>query len=127
MTIKTPVFTLPQVDVNDDEALFGGLYDATHHFFKHCILWGLEQFEVGRQEGKHDAEFCAQPVVQNVAFGMLKVENEAVFEIMAEIDENTNKYYGDAIFGAALRELLEMGAISYDAETRGVATNVPVN
>ena len=127
MTIKTPQFILPQVDTDDARELFGAVYDGTHNFFKHVILWGLEQFEVGRQTGQHDIEFLAQYKLEQTAFGFLKLENEDIYNMMAEVNEDSGKMFGDAIFGAALRELLDQGAIAYDKETGGVATLVPVN
>jgi hypothetical protein len=127
MTIKTPQFNIPQVDANDSRALFSAIYDETHHFFKHFILWGLEQFEIGRLDGQHDIEFLAQYKLETAAFGYLKADNEAVFEMMTEVNEKSGKMFGDAIFGSALRELLSQGAIAHDSETGGVATLVPVN
>ena len=127
MTIKNPQFILPQVDTDDTRELFGAIYDGTHHFFKHVILWGLEQFEVGRQTGQHDIEFLPQFKLEQVAFGFLKTEDEDIYNMMTEINEESGKMFGDAIFGSALRELLSQGLIAHDAETGGVATLVPVN
>ena len=127
MTIKNPQFILPQVDTDDTRELFGAIYDGTHRFFKHVILWGLEQFEVGRQTGQHDIEFLPQFKLEQVAFGFLKTEDEDIYNMMTEVNEESGKMFGDAIFGSALRELLGQGAIAYDEETGGVATLVPVN
>ena len=129
MTIKTPAFDFAPIEATDlgSDEMFQAINNTTHRFFQHVILWGLEQFEVGRLNGQHEKQYLEQPKLEAVCFAMLKDESEDLHRLMIEINPDTNKYFGDQLFGEALRDLLDAEAITYDPETRGVATLVPVN